>query len=475
MIKIQELELLFVQHQLYINIKLKRSWVLKRLQLLEYNPQMHFPGFSCLFRKPLLVIGFVLSFSLLGSGYSVLTHEEIVDLVWDDQITPLLLEKYPGTTPDQLREAHAYAYGGCLIQDMGYYPSGNKYFSDLSHYVRSGDFVVALVEEAQDVNEYAFALGALSHYAADVSGHPAINFSVAQEFPDLKKKYGNEVTYAENPKAHIRIEFGFDMVQVAKHRYAPQSYHDFIGFQVSAPVLQRAFKKTYGLELTDVFPDLDLSIGSYRHAVSKLIPEMTRVALLTRRADMVKEDPTFNKKKFLYRLKRADYEKEWGKKYEKPGFGARVLAFLFRMVPKVGPLKALAFKVPTQETEDRYIKSVDSTVDLYRSYLQQLRKGHLELPDRDLDTGKSTEPGEYSLADKTYAKLLGQLSDRQFHNMPPELKQSILSFYANPNASKTSKKNRDEWRKTQDNLQKLKESDSTAAGSRSVKAVKAGG
>jgi hypothetical protein len=408
-------------------------------------------------RTLLLGLSLIATLAAPCGGYSVLTHEEIVDLVWDDQIKPLLLEKYPGATPDQLREAHAYAYGGCLIQDMGYYPSGNKYFSDLSHYVRSGDFIIALLNEAQDIHEYAFALGALSHYAADVSGHPAVNYSVAQEFPDLRKKYGNEVTYAENPKAHIRIEFGFDMVQVAKRRYATQAYHDFIGFEVAAPVLQRAFQKTYGLELTDVFPDLELSIGSYRHAVSKLIPEMTRVALLTRRADMVKEDPTFDEKKFLYRLKRADYEKQWGTKYEKPGFGSRVLAFLFRLLPKVGPLKALAFKVPTTETEARYIKSVDSTVDLYRSYLRELREGHLHLPNRDFDTGKATEAGEYSLTDRTYARLLDQLSDRKFRDVPPDLRQNILVFYGNPNAPNATKKNADEWRKTLSNIEKLRQ------------------
>jgi hypothetical protein len=426
---------------------------------------MQLPGRPRSLRLFFLTVCSVLFFSAFCGGYSVLTHEEIVDLVWDDQIKPLLLEKYPGLTADQLRNAHAYAYGGCLIQDMGYYPSGKKYFSDLAHYVRSGDFVTALLAEAQDANEYAFALGALSHYVADIVGHPTINFSVAREFPKLRKKYGDEVTYAEDPKAHIRTEFGFDMVQVAKHRYAPQSYHDFIGFEVATPVLQRAFKKTYGLDLTDVFPDLDLSIGSYRHAVSKLIPEMTRVALLTQRADMVKEDPTFSEKKFLYRLKRADYEREWGKKYDKPGLGARILAFLYRLLPKFGSLKTFAFMVPTKETEDRYIKSVDSTVDRYRAYLMDLRRGHLQLQNDDFDTGKQTKPGEYTLTDRAYAKLLGQLADKQFRDVSPDLRQNILAFYANPDAPNATKQNPDDWRKTMSNLQKLKEAQSVQAGS----------
>jgi hypothetical protein len=192
-----------------------------------------------------------------SSGYSVLTHEEIVDLAWEDSIKPLLLAKYPNTTADQLIKAHAYAYGGCVIQDMGFYPFGNKRFSDLVHYVRSGDFVQNLIDQAGDINEYAFALGALAHYAADISGHPAVNRAVPMEFPNLRKKFGNTVTYEQDPKAHIRTEFGFDVAQVAKKRYAPKSYHDFIGFEVSKPLLERAFLKTYGIELKDLFKSLD--------------------------------------------------------------------------------------------------------------------------------------------------------------------------------------------------------------------------
>src|ERR1044071_556261 len=217
---------------------------------------------------PTLVSSLLLMVFLLGgtsqvaNAYSVLTHEEIVDLLWKDQITPLLLKKYPDATEEQLREAHAYAYGGSVIQDMGYYPFGNRLFSDLVHYVRSGDFVESLIDEASDINEYAFALGALAHYASDLTGHPAVNTAVALEFPKLKAKYGNQVTFAEDQKAHIRTEFGFDVVQVARQRYTPDTYHDFIGFQVSKPVLERAFLKTYGIELKDMFFNLDLSIGT---------------------------------------------------------------------------------------------------------------------------------------------------------------------------------------------------------------------
>jgi len=392
-----------------------------------------------------LIIVLIFGTSQPAYAYSVLTHEEIVDLLWGDQIKPLLLEKYPGTTPDQLLEAHAYAYGGSLIQDMGYYPFGNRQFSDLVHYVRSGDFVTALLDEASDVNEYAFALGALSHYAADITGHPAVNKSVSLQFPELRAKYGQQVNFEENPKAHIRTEFGFDVVQVARQRYTSDSYHDFIGFQVSKPVLERAFLKTYGVELKRIFFNLDLSIGSFRRSVSHIIPEMTRVALATKEPEMIKENPTFNKKKFIFNLKRAQYEHDFGKTYEKPGFGTRLLAFLFRLMPKIGPFKALAFKSPTKETEALYMKSVNDTVDQYRVYLKQLQAHEITLPNRDFDTGKVTVAGEYQLTDHAYAKLLDKLVANKFAGVTPELQQDIIHFYSDDHRVIANKKDRAEW------------------------------
>ena len=389
-------------------------------------------------------------------AYSVLTHEQIVDLLWKDQIKPLLLQKYPGTTAEQLRLAHAYAYGGCLIQDMGYYPFGNRSFSDLVHYVRSGDFVLSLLSEASDVNEYAFALGALAHYTSDITGHPIVNLAVAQEFPKLQAKYGHEVTFEEDPKAHIQTEFGFDVVQVAKNRYTSDAYHDFIGFQVSKPVLERAFRKTYGVELKDVFVNLDMAIGSFRRSISTIIPEMTRVALLLKQDEMVKEDPSFAKDKFLYNLSRSDFDREWGKNYQKPGFGAWMLSVFFRLMPKVGPFKALSPKMPNAETETSYLKSVNATVDQYRVYLRDLGSGKLALENKDFDTGKPTRAGEYRLTDEAYAHLLGKLAAAKFVDAPPALRQNILDFYADPSAVTSTKRERDDWKKTLKNIDALK-------------------
>jgi zinc dependent phospholipase C len=406
--------------------------------------------------RTIAVLIFLLFCSSLGNSYSVLTHEEIVDLLWKQKIQPLLLKRFPDATEEDLRKAHAYAYGGCVLQDMGYYPFGNKYFSDLVHYVRSGDFVAALIRDSSDLNEYAFALGALAHYASDVSGHPIINRITAIEFPRLAKKYGKEVTYANDPKAHIRTEFGFDMVQVAKNRYTSDSYHDFIGFEVSRPLLERAFFETYYLKLEDVFGDVDLAIGSYRRGVGKFIPEVTRVALLSRHDQLVKENPNFSKKKFLYYLNRAGYEREWGTVYRKPGFGTRVLAFFLKIIPKVGPFRAVSFKIPTPQTEDMYIKSVDDTVENYSRLLQEVADNTLRFPNRDFDTGRETRAGEYVLTDKTYARLVHHLARTSPDPMSAALRQNVLEFYANLNDPIDTKKNKKDWEKLQQELNDLK-------------------
>jgi uncharacterized protein (DUF2461 family) len=394
--------------------------------------------------------------SLSSFAYSVLTHEEIVDLLWKDEIRPLLLKRFPALTEEQITEAHAYAYGGAVIQDLGYYPFGSKQFSDLAHYVRSGDFIRELLLESQDANEYAFAMGALAHYASDIAGHPAVNQAVAIEYPKLRAKFGNSVKYAEDKTAHIKTEFGFDMVQVAKSRYASKQYHDFIGFQVSLPLLERVFPVVYGVELKDVLPRENLTISSYRYSVSQLIPEMTQVALRTHKKDMMREEPSFSKRKFLYRLSRSDYEKNWGKEYTKPGFGARVLSVFMHYMPKIGPFKAMAFKSPTPKTEEMYFKSINTSVDQYRAYLEELRRNSLELSNTDFDTGKKTQAAEYTLTDDTYEKLLAKLSERKFDRTSPELRQNILDFYSDLSAPFETKKDNVRWQSVLTELDQLK-------------------
>jgi hypothetical protein len=406
--------------------------------------------------KTLLWLAAVFILTQASGAYSVLTHEQVVDLLWEVLIQSMLKARFPDLTEKQLREAHAYAYGGSLVQDMGYYPFGSRYFSDLTHYVRTGDFVISLIQESRTANEYAFALGALAHYAADNSGHPMVNHVVAMEFPNLEKKFGKIVTYADSPKAHIRAEFGFDMTQVAKNRYTSDRYHDFVGFEVSQGLLERVFPMVYGIKFDDVVDDEDLAIGSFRHAVSKIIPETTRVALLTRKRDIVADTPNAAQKKYLYYLSRTDYEKEWGSEYRRPGFGTKLLALVLKLFPKKGPFSGLDFKIPTQAAEDLFVQSVDDTVQSYQQLLHESQRGTLKLLNRDCDTGKETKAGEYALADVTYAHLLNDLSDNDFKQVLPELREDILAFYRNPEAPIATRRKAKDWKRVQDQLQDLR-------------------
>src|ERR1039457_4355537 len=316
-----------------------------------------------------------------SAAYAVLAHEAIIDSAWDPSIRPLLLKRFPGATPEELKEAHGYAYGGAIIQDMGYYPHGSHFFSDLTHYVRSGDFILALLRDAKDLDGYAFALGALSHYAADNDGHLiATNRAVPLLYPKLKKKYGDLVTYEENPLEHVKMEFGFDVLDVAQGRYAPDSYHDFVGFAVSVPLLEQAFQETYGLDLKSVLSDEDRVLGSYRHDVSQLLPKATRIAWSLKKDDIMKDQPSMTRKKFLYNLSRASYQQTWGKDYQPPTFEERFLALLVRIIPKIGPLKVLQLRTPTPETERMFEASFNATLDRYRNLLGQVDAGQPSLP-----------------------------------------------------------------------------------------------
>src|SRR5580704_429555 len=321
------------------------------------------------------------------AAYAVLAHEAIIDSAWDTNMRPLLLKRFPRATAEELKEAHGYAYGGAIVQDMGYYPHGSFFFSDLTHYVRSGDFVLALLRDSQDLNGYAFALGALAHYAADNEGHPiGTNRAVPLLYPKLKKKYGDTVTYEDDPLAHVKTEFGFDVLEIAQGRYAPDNYHDFIGFGVSVSLLEQAFQETYGLDLKSVLSDEDKVLGSYRHDVSQLLPKATRIAWSLKKNDIMKDQPGITRKKFLYNLSRASYQKNWGKQYQPPTFGERFLAFLVRILPKIGPLKVLQLKTPTPATERMFEASFNATLDRYRTLLSQVSIGQPELPNDNFDT-----------------------------------------------------------------------------------------
>lgn len=410
--------------------------------------------------KYILLIVLVTGISPQSSkAYSILAHEAVVDAAWDKSIIPLLRIKYPDSPADSLTKARSYAYGGSLIADMGYFPMGSPYFTNLVHYVRSGDFVSALLSESQNLYEYAFALGALSHYMTDEYGHSlGTNLAVPIIYPKMQK-FGSVVTYDDDHTSHKRMEFAFDVLQTARGNYLPQSYHNFIGFQVTQPVLERAFLKTYGQKITSVFVDFPLAVATFRWSVKQLLPALTRTAWVIKSQNLIKTDPGITEKKFRYRINRKEYEADYGKDREKPGITAIVLSLVIRLAPKIGPLKSLKFKDPGTEGERLFIAGFDASVAHYEAAVSKLQKEKPVFTDIDFDTGKLTAPGEYGLADKTYSDLVIKLADTHFEQLTSPLKEHILQYYQNPAAAEKFQKpksDRVDVKKTNMALQQLK-------------------
>jgi Zinc dependent phospholipase C len=378
------------------------------------------------------LIGVVLAISWAGSclACSVLSHEAIVDAAWLTRLEPLLRAKFPEASPEELKASHGYAYGGAIIQDLGYYPHGNKHFSDLTHYVWAGDFVIALIAEAHDLNELAFALGALSHYSSDSEVHRyATNPGEAMLYPQLERKFGKVITYEQDPAAHLKTEFAFDVLEVAKANFAPEAYHDFIGFGVSAPLLERAFRRTYGLELSDLFPDLARSLGSYRRAVSKTIPAATRMAWAQREDDIKREQPGITHSKFVYFMSRSSYEQEWGRQYDRPTIRDRIAAVLLKLIPPIGPLRNIRLKMPDARVEKLFLRSFDKSMIEYDAQLDRFRTLNLELPNINYDLGEVAKPGEYALQDATYVFWLHELAKKKFETSSPAMRQELLGYF----------------------------------------------
>ena len=385
------------------------------------------------------LIGSIVVIALLlpvrAPAYSVLTHQASIDTLWDAAIKPLLLLRYPKTSEAELNGARAYAYGGAVTHDLGYYPFGSRFFSNLLHYVRSGDYIEALIRNATDVNELAFALGALGHYASDNTGHPnGTNRAIPLIYPKLQEKFGDRVRYVDSPKQHILVEFSFDVVHVAAGVYAPEAFHRFIGFEVPVELIERAFAETYSLDMGDQFLDRSLAIGTYRYAVAKAIPQMTKVAWKKKRKEIEKLQPGITQAKFVFNMSRREYEKEFGRDYARPKGFARVIGFLYHLIPKVGPFKALAFKVPTPEAEKLFLDSFATTKERFAQLLSAARAGNLNLANTNLDTGVATPRGEYALADETYDKLLEKLTERKFAGASDALRADLRRHFGTTEA-----------------------------------------
>lgn len=365
-------------------------------------------------------------------AYSVLTHEELIDLAWNDSIRPLLLAKFPGTTEAQLREAQAYAYGGSAVQDMGYYPFGKEFFSNLTHYVRSGDFVAWLLSNAHTLDEYAFAIGALSHYVGDSVGHSeAINRATAVEFPKLEKAFGPSITYDESPHGHIRTEFAFDVAELSDGDFPTAGYLEFIGFKVPRTFLEEAFLKTYGFDVHEVLGRAHPALRSYRTSVRRFIPSFAEAEVVLHRHQFPVHINSEADRIFRERLAKTAYERKWRRKHQGPGVKAHLLAVLVFLVPKIGPASDLAIKIPTPQTYEMYQSSVDHAEDILRDMLHKLKDtgDDVKLANIDLDTGQHVKRGDYPLADATYAQLLERLTSKPERAIPAETKQNIMTYY----------------------------------------------
>lgn len=410
--------------------------------------QLSFPHTATfLISRKVLILTFVgLLFSSASRAYSLLTHEAIIDVSWKNTIEPLLMEKYPQATADQLIEAHSYAYGGAIMPDIGYSPFGSMIYTDFVHNVRTGDYITALLEEAADLNELAFALGSLAHYTADNYGHMlGTNAAVPLVYPKMKARFGNTVTYADDHKSHSRIEFAFDVLQTARGNYATKAYHDFIGFNISRNLVEKAFFRTYGLDVNDVFGNMAVSISTFRWTIKFLLPNIVRTAWAKKKDDIKKDGPDAGSRRFSYRMKNRTYYHEFGKDHQKAGILPTVLAVVVPILPKMGPLAKLRFKAPSPEIEKLFIKSFDSTLVNFDKAVSGFRKGNTQFPNLTLDTGHPTLYGDYSIADKNYQEFLMKLYKRNFAHINPPIKNNLIAFYAKQ-PKRLNKKERLNWK-----------------------------
>lgn len=443
----------------------------------------------------------LLCFCAPARAYSVLTHEQLIDLTWNTSIVPLLLSRYPTLTPAEIERARAYAYGGCVIQDIGYYPFGDKNFSDLTHYVRSGDFVVNLFRNAGNADELAFAIGALSHYIGDSVGHSmATNLAVPVEFPKLRDKYGNVVNYAEGEHQHVQTEFAFDIDEIAHHRFAPVDYLRHVGLEVPTKQLALAFYQTYGLQ--EDFTQTRhhrINVSGYRWAVHRFIPRIAYSTTLLHRHDEpadIASDPDVQR--LIAEVTAISQRNHWDEYRKHAGPLTYTLAGVLFILPKFGPLKLVAVKGPTPQTELEYVHSVIRSTDALNHALRRFtpppatrstasqaaaadthsspppsaplpaKPGAAQivprdssdpshpLLNRDLDTGRPVKPAGYPLTDETYAFLLHKLTRTPTTPIPPGIKDDILLYYADLSLPFETKKNPAAWAAVQQDLATLR-------------------
>jgi hypothetical protein len=376
------------------------------------------------------------------SGFSVLGHQAVVDDSWESSVVPELRRRFPDVGAEELKKARPFAHGGSHVADLGYFPLGNRTFTDLLHYVRSGDFIVALLASARTVDEYAFALGAAAHYVADNTGHPeATNRAVPRLYPKLRKKYGDRVTYADDHGAHLQTEFRFDVLQMSRTKGDEDVYRHAVGFQVPERVLDEAFHETYALHLDDLFTNTAAAIGTDRFAFRTLIHEATGIAWELYRADIQKLDPAATSETFVANVSTADFEKEFGKSYREPGYVAKFFGFFVKLVPNWGPFKRAPYEPLPADVQKLYVDAVTHAEARYRATVAQVRDRRFELPDLNLDTGERARPGEYAPTDEAYVAWLEKLDEHDFKDVPAAVRDEIHRFFTNhaPAAAQSAK------------------------------------
>jgi hypothetical protein len=365
-----------------------------------------------------------------SEAFSVLAHQAVVDKAWDDTLLPLMRERFPAATKQELGDTRAYAHGGSHLADLGYFPLGSRPFTDLLHYVRTGDFVTRLLAEASSPNEYAFALGALDHYEVDTIGHPqATNRAVSLIYPKLARKYGNEVTYADSPSAHLQTEFRFDILQVARRGEIPGLFEHSIDFKVPRQFVERVFEENYGLKLDDLFDNYEVALGTYRWSFSILIDETTGIAWQLYRKDIEVLEPGMTPKHFLHAMSRADFEQQFGKAFREPGYLVGFIAVFGNLLPNIGPFKRLPYKPLPPTVRQLYSDAFEKASEQYRKDAVAAARGGFRLANLNLDTGESTSQANYPPADKAYIELLHRHARDHFAHISSELATDILDHF----------------------------------------------
>lgn len=405
-------------------------------------------------KKAALIILLVVFTCEVSRGFAILSHQAIIDATWDKSIKPLLIKKYPASTDSMLNQAYSYLYGGAVMPDIGYSPFGSLMFTNLVHYVRSGDFVLAVLDEATNLNEYAFGLGLLCHYQADKYGHSlGTNLAVPILFPELKHEHGDVVSYELGRTEHTRVEFGFDVIQTARGNYDLDARHKFVAFKISEEVLERAFKKTYGIELSDIFGSMTIAVETFRFFVKQLMPELTKDAWRARNSSILKLNPKAEEKSYTSKMDRKKYKEEFGR----PGLKSIFFSALIAVIPKLGPTKGLKYKEPDERVDKIFEKCFDAIIDHYSESLQDLETKKLKLDNINYDTGKKTIPGEYMHADETYYDLLLKNKKHKYKDVSKPLKEDLLRYFSDVDKLKAYNKKKGKMKKINEAIVLLKE------------------